>query len=132
MYSFIKTCEQIVDLVTKYTNEVTLAIGDGANDVPMLNKASIGVGTLGFKELQAFNASDYSIAQVNIFFIHTFFFFCRYLPLARLTTNESNIFFFYIPIYKLCIKKDINGFSSSIYQSYCLCTELGIMKGCLR
>lgn len=57
--------KQVVDFVTKYANEVTLAIGDGANDVPMLSKASIGVGILGLEGLQASNASDYSIAQVN-------------------------------------------------------------------
>lgn len=51
--------------MTKNTKEVTLAIGDGANDVPMLNKANIGVGVLGLEGLQASNASDYSIAQVN-------------------------------------------------------------------
>lgn len=52
--------------MTKYTDEVTLAISDGANDVPMLHKATIGVGILGLDGLQASNASDYSIAQVNI------------------------------------------------------------------
>eukprot|EP00102_Acyrthosiphon_pisum_P016390 XP_008187336.2 PREDICTED: probable phospholipid-transporting ATPase IA isoform X2 [Acyrthosiphon pisum] len=65
---------EIVDLVTKYTNEVTLAIGDGANDVPMLHNASIGVGVVGLDGLQAYNASDYSIAQFNyllkLLFVH--------------------------------------------------------------
>ncbi|KAE9524276.1 hypothetical protein AGLY_015315 [Aphis glycines] len=65
---------EIVDLVTKYTNEVTLAIGDGANDVPMLHKASIGVGVVGLDGLKAYNASDYSIAQFNyllkLLFVH--------------------------------------------------------------
>lgn len=50
--------------MTKYTNEVTLAIGDEVHDIPMLNKASIGVGILGLEGLQASNNSDYSIAQV--------------------------------------------------------------------
>lgn len=54
----------MVELVTKYTNEVTLAIGDEAYDIPMLNKASIGVGILGLEGLQASNAADYSITQV--------------------------------------------------------------------
>ncbi|KAL4104648.1 hypothetical protein QTP88_019931 [Uroleucon formosanum] len=65
---------EIVDLVTKYTNEVTLAISDGANDVPMLHNASIGVGVIGLDGLQAYNASDYSIAQFNyllkLLFVH--------------------------------------------------------------
>lgn len=35
---------QVVDLVTTNTRTVTLAIGDGANDVAMIQKANIGVG----------------------------------------------------------------------------------------
>ena len=35
---------QVVDLVTSNTKAVTLAIGDGANDVAMIQKAHIGVG----------------------------------------------------------------------------------------
>lgn len=55
----------MVDLITKYTNEVTLAIGDESNDIPMLDKATIGVGVMGLEGLQASNSSDYSIAQVK-------------------------------------------------------------------
>lgn len=47
---------------------MTLAIGDEANDVPMLNKAVIGVGVVGLEGLQASNAADYSIAQVMKYF----------------------------------------------------------------
>ncbi|CAN0285553.1 unnamed protein product, partial [Phaeothamnion confervicola] len=41
----------------------TLAIGDGANDVPMIQAAHVGVGISGQEGLQAANASDYSLAQ---------------------------------------------------------------------
>jgi magnesium-transporting ATPase (P-type) len=41
----------------------TLAIGDGANDVAMIQEAHIGVGIKGEEGLQATNASDYAIAQ---------------------------------------------------------------------
>jgi phospholipid-transporting ATPase len=41
----------------------TLAIGDGANDVAMIQEAHIGVGIRGEEGLQATNASDYAIAQ---------------------------------------------------------------------
>lgn len=57
---------EVVDLVTTNTNCVTLAIGDGANDVAMIQKAHVGVGISGCEGLQAACASDYSIAQVNI------------------------------------------------------------------
>lgn len=35
---------EVVDLVTTNTKAVTLAIGDGANDVAMIQKAHIGIG----------------------------------------------------------------------------------------
>jgi phospholipid-transporting ATPase len=41
----------------------TLAIGDGANDVAMIQAAHVGVGISGQEGLQAVNASDFAIAQ---------------------------------------------------------------------
>ena len=39
---------EIVNLVKEYNKEaVTLAIGDGANDVNMINAAHVGVGIMG-------------------------------------------------------------------------------------
>ncbi|XP_062717097.1 probable phospholipid-transporting ATPase IA isoform X3 [Aedes albopictus] len=55
----------VVDLVTTNTKSVTLAIGDGANDVAMIQKAHVGVGISGVEGLQAACASDYSIAQFS-------------------------------------------------------------------
>uniref|UniRef100_A0A182HNH8 Phospholipid-transporting ATPase n=1 Tax=Anopheles arabiensis TaxID=7173 RepID=A0A182HNH8_ANOAR len=56
---------EMVDLVTISTKSVTLAIGDGANDVAMIQKANVGVGISGVEGLQAACASDYSIAQFS-------------------------------------------------------------------
>lgn len=41
----------------------TLAVGDGANDVAMIQAAHIGVGIRGEEGLQAVNAADFAIAQ---------------------------------------------------------------------
>lgn len=39
---------EIVELVKRnHPNDVTLAIGDGANDVTMISKADVGVGIAG-------------------------------------------------------------------------------------
>ncbi|XP_060651447.1 probable phospholipid-transporting ATPase IA isoform X3 [Drosophila nasuta] len=54
---------EVVEMVTQSTKAVTLAIGDGANDVAMIQKASVGIGISGQEGLQAACASDYSIAQ---------------------------------------------------------------------
>ncbi|XP_051922125.1 phospholipid-transporting ATPase ID isoform X2 [Hippocampus zosterae] len=54
---------QVVELVKKYKRAVTLAIGDGANDVSMIKSAHIGVGISGQEGIQAVLASDYSFSQ---------------------------------------------------------------------
>ncbi|XP_075055021.1 phospholipid-transporting ATPase IB isoform X2 [Mixophyes fleayi] len=56
---------EIVDMVKKHVNAITLAIGDGANDVGMIQTAHIGVGISGNEGMQATNSSDYSIAQFS-------------------------------------------------------------------
>uniref|UniRef100_A0A8C7M7I4 Phospholipid-transporting ATPase n=1 Tax=Oncorhynchus kisutch TaxID=8019 RepID=A0A8C7M7I4_ONCKI len=54
---------QVVELVKTNKMAVTLAIGDGANDVSMIKTAHIGVGISGQEGMQAVLASDYSFAQ---------------------------------------------------------------------
>lgn len=53
----------VVDLVKKSKKAVTLAIGDGANDVSMIKTAHIGVGISGQEGMQAVLASDFAFAQ---------------------------------------------------------------------
>jgi magnesium-transporting ATPase (P-type) len=55
----------LVNLVRHHVvpEPVTLAIGDGANDVGMIQEAHIGVGVSGKEGKQAVNASDFAIAQ---------------------------------------------------------------------
>ncbi|KAI8445809.1 hypothetical protein BY996DRAFT_7913328, partial [Phakopsora pachyrhizi] len=63
-----KQKSEIVRLVKDgFKNKVqTLAIGDGANDVSMIQTADIGVGVQGEEGLQAVNSSDYAIAQFRL------------------------------------------------------------------
>ncbi|CAG0894831.1 unnamed protein product [Cyprideis torosa] len=65
---------EVVELLTQSTGSVTLAIGDGANDVAMIQKAHVGVGISGQEGMQAVCASDYAIAQFKflrkLLFVH--------------------------------------------------------------
>ncbi|MCO5558138.1 hypothetical protein L7F22_011715 [Adiantum nelumboides] len=53
----------VTRLVKEGTGKTTLAVGDGANDVGMIQEADIGVGISGVEGMQAVMASDFSIAQ---------------------------------------------------------------------
>lgn len=55
---------KIVELAKKYVpNNRTLAIGDGANDVPMIQSAHVGVGISGKEGMQASRNADFSISE---------------------------------------------------------------------
>ncbi|KAJ3671924.1 hypothetical protein LUZ60_008003 [Juncus effusus] len=53
---------QLVEIL-KSCDYKTLAIGDGGNDVRMIQRADIGVGISGLEGLQAARAADYSIGK---------------------------------------------------------------------
>ncbi|PRQ42686.1 putative phospholipid-translocating ATPase [Rosa chinensis] len=53
----------IVDLIKTRTDDMTLAIGDGANDVSMIQMADVGVGICGQEGRQAVMASDFAMGQ---------------------------------------------------------------------
>jgi phospholipid-translocating ATPase len=54
----------LVNAIRRRVNRsVTLAIGDGANDIAMIQEAHVGIGITGKEGLQAARTSDYSIAQ---------------------------------------------------------------------
>lgn len=53
----------MVKLVRKKLHKVTLAIGDGANDISMIQAAHVGVGIEGMEGAQAARSSDFSFKQ---------------------------------------------------------------------
>ncbi|ROW08853.1 hypothetical protein VMCG_02999 [Cytospora schulzeri] len=59
---------------TQVPSSLTLAIGDGANDIAMIQASHVGIGISGREGLQAARISDYSIAQFRflqkLLFVH--------------------------------------------------------------
>ncbi|KAM9817491.1 phospholipid-transporting ATPase VD [Neosynchiropus ocellatus] len=54
---------QVVRLVRDHLKVMTLAIGDGANDVSMIQVADVGVGISGQEGMQAVMSSDFAISR---------------------------------------------------------------------
>ena len=81
----------VVRLIKNNTDKITLAIGDGANDVNMIQEAHIGVGPYGNEGLRAVQASDYALAEFR---------FLRKLILVHgrwsyIRISELILYFFY-------------------------------------
>jgi phospholipid-transporting ATPase len=60
-----KQKSDIVDNYMKSQKGICIAIGDGANDVPMIMQAHIGVGIRGLEGTQAVRISDFAINQFS-------------------------------------------------------------------
>eukprot|EP00287_Rhodomonas_sp_CCMP768_P004664 CAMPEP_0196723520 /NCGR_PEP_ID=MMETSP1091-20130531/5625_1 /TAXON_ID=302021 /ORGANISM="Rhodomonas sp., Strain CCMP768" /LENGTH=590 /DNA_ID=CAMNT_0042065465 /DNA_START=1 /DNA_END=1774 /DNA_ORIENTATION=- len=57
---------EVVTLVMKRLKKISLAIGDGGNDVPMILSADVGVGIMGNEGMQASRSADFSIGQYRL------------------------------------------------------------------
>lgn len=68
-FNFFFFTLQLVEIL-KSCDYRTLAIGDGGNDVRMIQQADIGVGISGREGLQAARAADYSIGSKSVRNIH--------------------------------------------------------------
>jgi P-type E1-E2 ATPase len=80
-------------LVKSETGKTTLAIGDGANDVSMLQEADIGVGISGVEGMQVITSfvfihmectslfprhlNVYIIFRISLFYLFTFLLICH-------------------------------------------------------
>ena len=83
---------QVVKMVKHYNNEViTLAIGDGGNDVSMIMEAHIGIGLYGNEGLRAVQASDFSIGEFK--FLRRLLLFHGRINLHRI--RRMILYFFY-------------------------------------
>uniref|UniRef100_A0A6I8PIH3 Phospholipid-transporting ATPase n=1 Tax=Ornithorhynchus anatinus TaxID=9258 RepID=A0A6I8PIH3_ORNAN len=90
---------QIVKLI-KFSKEhpITLAVGDGANDVSMILEAHVGIGVIGKEGRQAARNSDYAIPKFKhlkkMLLVHGHFYYIRISELVQYFFYKNVCFIF--------------------------------------
>ncbi|KAB2010279.1 hypothetical protein ES319_D10G227500v1 [Gossypium barbadense] len=114
----------IVSLVKKRTADMTLAIGDGANDVSMIQMADVGVGISGQEGRQAVMASDFAMGQfrflVPLLLVHGHWNYQRmgYMILYNFYRNAVFVLvlFWYVLFTSFTLTTAITEWSSVLYS----------------
>ncbi|KAK0153594.1 putative phospholipid-transporting ATPase IF [Merluccius polli] len=96
---------------------ITLAIGDGANDVSMIQEAHVGIGIMGKEGRQAVRNSDYAIARFKflskLLLVHGHFYYIRIAHLVQ--------YFFYKNVCFIT--------PQFLYQFFCLFSQQTLYDG---
>ena len=110
----------IVKAIRSRMPGLTMAIGDGANDVAMITASHVGIGISGKEGLQAARVADFSIAQFRflqrLLLVHGRY---NYIRTAKfiLWTYWKEMFFYMIQ----ALYQRYNGYSgSSLYENWSL------------
>ncbi|KAJ3372819.1 hypothetical protein GGF31_001356 [Allomyces arbusculus] len=108
---------QVVQLVRQELDSLTLAVGDGANDVSMIQAANVGVGIAGLEGAAASLSSDYAIGQFRflqrLLLVHGRWSYRR-ISVMNLTFFYKNIIWTFVLFWYQCYC----GFSGSIIFEY--------------
>ncbi|OAK93911.1 phospholipid-translocating P-type ATPase [Phaeosphaeriaceae sp. SRC1lsM3a] len=99
---------------------ITLAIGDGANDIAMIQEAHVGIGITGKEGLQAARTSDYSIAQfrflVKLLLVHGRWNYVRTCKYTVGTFWKEMLFYLTQALYQ----RSVGYTGTSLYESWSL------------
>ncbi|CAL9044063.1 phospholipid-transporting ATPase 1-like [Musa acuminata AAA Group] len=114
----------IVALIKNRTDDMTLAIGDGANDVSMIQMADVGIGLSGQEGRQAVMASDFAMGQfrflVPLLLVHGHWNYQRmaYMILYNFYRNSVFVFvlFWYVLYTAYTLTTSITEWSSVLYS----------------
>ncbi|KAJ9456213.1 Phospholipid-transporting ATPase tat-1 [Diplonema papillatum] len=110
---------QVVDMIKSRNDwNVTLAIGDGANDVAMIQKAHVGIGIKGLEGGQAAAQADFAIGQFR--FLHCLLFVHGRYNYRRLALFSCYFFYKNATLaFTLFFFNFFNGFSGqSLYDPW--------------
>ncbi|KAF2646143.1 phospholipid-translocating P-type ATPase [Massarina eburnea CBS 473.64] len=99
---------------------ITLAIGDGANDIAMIQEAHVGIGITGKEGLQAARTSDYSIAQfrflTKLLLVHGRWNYIRTCKYTVATFWKEMLFYLTQALYQ----RSVGYTGTSLYESWSL------------
>uniref|UniRef100_A0A0E0DCV5 P-type ATPase C-terminal domain-containing protein n=1 Tax=Oryza meridionalis TaxID=40149 RepID=A0A0E0DCV5_9ORYZ len=98
----------------KSVGYLTLAIGDGGNDVRMIQEANIGVGISGREGLQAARAADYSIGRLSGTSLFN-----------SISLMAYNVFYTSLPVTTIIFDKDISEETVLQYPQILLYSQSG-------
>ena len=97
---------------TSKHNPITAAIGDGANDVSMIQEAHVGIGIFGKEGRNAARSADFALARFKFLkralLVHGYLYYTR--------TSLSVLYFFY----KVNCSIFISNSKSELKKKFCL------------
>lgn len=109
---------QIVRIMKNETNSLTLSIGDGGNDVAMIQESHVGIGIFGKEGKQAALSSDFSITEFkhlkNLLFWHGRQGQNRTSALAQFIIHRGML----VTVVQLCFSLAFYNAPISIYNGY--------------
>ncbi|ORY66868.1 phospholipid-translocating P-type ATPase, partial [Neocallimastix californiae] len=130
---------KVVNIIKTNLNKMTLAIGDGANDVAMIQKAHIGIGIIGREGAQAMRASDYAILEFKflktLLCIHGRYSLLRVSKMIYHSFYKNFVFtliqFFYITVsywsgtsaYESYFRMSFNTFYTTVFIYILACSD---------
>ena len=109
---------EVVRLIKNGLQKITLAIGDGANDVNMIQAAHIGVGLYGQEGMRAVQAADFAIPEFKalwrLLFVHGRWCYIRIAEMVLYFFYKNMVFT--LPLFYFAF---ISAFSSqNLYDSW--------------
>ncbi|KAF8368155.1 hypothetical protein PRIPAC_85984, partial [Pristionchus pacificus] len=104
----------VTRLVRQYSSGCVLAVGDGGNDIAMIQEAHVGVGIHGQEGNQAAMSADFSIAQFKhldrLLFVHG--------SLSLFRTNRTLLYTIYKNTFEMAIVACFSGYTGFTVQAY--------------
>jgi len=112
---------EVVKTIKKETNATCLSIGDGGNDVAMIQEADVGVGIFGKEGKQAALSSDFSILEFKhlkrLIFWHGRLGYKRSSSLAQFVVHRGVL----LTIIQMIFSLTFFNAPISLYNGYLLC-----------